>query len=381
MIERLEIFERVILALGRNPVVGLVGPRQVGKTTLARQVLPHFKETHYFDLEDPDDLLRMEHPKLLLNPLRGLVVIDEVQRAPDLFAILRVLADRKDSPARFLVLGSASPELLRQSAESLAGRIEYIELSGLDLNEVGKGALEDLWERGGYPRSFLAATLEDSAAWRLGFIRTFLERDLAQLGFGFAAPEMQRFWKMLAHYHGQLLNSSEIGRNLGYSHNTIRTYVAALEGAFMLRLLQPWHENLGKRQVKSPKVYLRDSGILHALFGLNDLDSLRAHPRLGASWEGFVVEQILSSLQPGVDSYFWSSYSGAEIDLLLIYGSRRIGIEIKYGDAPRPSRSLTIARNDLRLDQTYIVHPGQAKIEFPNNVFVLSLADLLDELP
>lgn len=380
MIERDEALDRIATALGRNPVVGVVGPRQVGKTTLARQILGYFRDTHYFDLEDPDDLLRMEHPKLLLSPLRGLVVIDEVQRAPNLFTLLRVLADREDRPARFLVLGSASPDLLRQSAESLAGRIEYIELGGLHLGEVGGNALEELWERGGFPRSFLAERRKDSNAWRAEFIKTFLERDLGQLGFRFSAPEMQRFWKMVAHYHGQVLNASEIGRNLGYSHNTIRDYVAVLEGAFMLRLLQPWHENLGKRQVKSPKVYLRDSGILHTLFGLNDLASLRAHPRLGASWEGFVVEQIVSKLAPGEEAYFWSSYSGAEIDLLLKKGNRRIGIEIKYGDAPRPTRSLTIARVDLSLDQTYIVHPGSARIEFPHNVSVISLLDLLNEL-
>lgn len=380
MLSRKSWLEKIRDALTRSPVVGLVGPRQVGKTTLARQLLKEFEEAHYFDLEDPDDLLRMEHPKLLLSPLRGLVVIDEVQRAPDLFTILRVLADREGQAARFLVLGSASPELLRQSLETLAGRIEYLELTGFQIGEVGEGDLERLWERGGYPRSFLARDGADSLTWRREFIRTFLERDLGQLGFGFSAPVMQRFWKMLAHYHGQVLNTSELGRNLGYSHNTIRGYVSALEGAFMVRLLQPWFENMGKRQVKSPKVYIRDTGLLHALFGLQDLEGLRAHPRLGASWEGFVIEQILSILPKSADAAFWSSYSGAEIDLLLMRGNERIGIEIKYGDAPRPTRSVTIARQDLHLDRTFIVHPGTAEIEFPANVRVLSLPALLARL-
>jgi predicted AAA+ superfamily ATPase len=380
MITRNGWLERLRLALERNPVVGLVGPRQTGKTTLAHQLCAQFQKTHYFDLEDPDDLLRMENPKLALAALSGIVVIDEIQRLPDLFTLLRVLADRPGPPARFLVLGSAGPALLRQSSESLAGRIEYIELPGLSLGEVGEENQDRLWERGGFPRSFTAPDRPASTAWRRAFIRTFIERDLAQLGFRFPAPVIQRFWSMLAHYHGQTLNASEIGRNLGYSHNTIRSYVDVLEGAFMVRQLPPWFENIGKRQVKSPKLYIRDSGLLHTLFGLDDLEALRGHPRLGASWEGFVVEQILGVLPEGSSAYFWSTQSGAELDLLILHGNLRLGIEVKYAGAPRPTRSLTAARETLGLDQTWIVSPATSGIEFPHDVRAVTLPEVLHTL-
>jgi len=372
--------EQVLRALDRNPVVGLLGPRQVGKTTLAGDVTAGMEEVHFFDLEDSEDLLRLENARLALDPLRGLVVIDEVQRRPELFPQLRVLADRSGLPARFLVLGSASPELLRQTSESLAGRIEYIELGGLSLIEVGHERLETLWERGGFPRSFTAQNAEDSRAWRRNFIRTFLERDLPQLGFRLASPVVERFWMMLAHSHGQVLNVAELGRNLGFSHPAARHYVDTLASAFMIRLLQPWHENLRKRQVKSPKVYVRDSGLLHSLLGVNDLDSLRGHPRLGASWEGFVIEQILLAAPPDTRPYFWATQGGAELDLLLLTGGKRIGIEVKYAEAPRPSRSLHMARSDLRLDLVRIIHPGRSRIDYDAEISALPLPDFLREL-
>jgi len=371
----------LIRALGRNPVVGLLGPRQVGKTTLARDVTAGMREVSYLDLEDSEDLLRLENPRLALEPLHGVVVIDEVQRRPELFPLLRILADRPECPARFLVLGSASPELLRQSSETLAGRIEYIELGGFALAETGSEQMEKLWNRGGFPRAFTAVNEDDSQAWRRNFIRTFLERDLPQLGLRLAAPVVERFWMMLAHLHGQILNVSELGRNLGFSPPSARHYVDTLAAAFMVRLLPPWHENLGKRQVKSPKVYIRDSGLLHSLLGLNDLASLRGHPRLGASWEGFVIEQILLAAPPDARAYFWATQGGAELDLLLLTKGKRIGIEVKYAEAPRPTRSLHIAINDLRLDHARIIYPGRSRIDLDEKLAVLPLANFLEELP
>jgi len=337
-------------------VVGLVGPRQSGKTTLARTLVPA-GSANYFDLEDPADLARLAEPLTALQPLRGTVVIDEIQRKPDLFPILRVLADRRPIPARFLVLGSASPGLLRQSSESLAGRLEIVEVGGFELAELGAGVLDRHWRRGGFPRSYLARTEADSWTWRRQFVQTFLERDVPQLGIGIAAPALLRFWIMAAHYHGQVWNHAEPARSLGVSEMTVRRYLDALTGVFMMRQLQPWHENLGKRQIKSPKIYVRDSGLLHQLLGIRTAADLLRHPKLGASWEGYVLEQVLSGLSPD-GAYFWGTHGGAELDLLLFRKGRRYGVEIKRADAPRITPSMRSALDDLKLHRLAVIYPG-----------------------
>jgi len=354
MIPRDEYEERVRVGLGRSPVVALIGPRQCGKTTLARRILAA-DAAGYFDLEDPVVAQAFEDPMSTLAPLRGLVVIDEAQRRPELFPVLRVLVDRDETPGRFLILGSASPELSRQAAESLAGRVEIIELSGFGLPEVGDGEGQRLWLRGGFPRSFLAASDADSLEWRRQFVRTFLERDLAQLGFGMAPAALGRFWTMISHYHGQVWNGSEIAGAMGISPQTARNYLDALEQTFMVRRLLPWFVSVGKRLVKTPKVYFRDSGLFHALQGIGSDAELIAHPKLGASWEGFALEQILQRLA-GEEAYFYAIHSGSELDLYL--PQRRLGIEIKRRDAPRRTRSMGIAIEDLGLERLVVVYPG-----------------------
>ena len=346
-------------ALGRSPVVAIVGPRQSGKTTLARQLVPA-DSANYFDLEDPVSLARLDQRLTALRDLTGTVVIDEVQHRPDLFPILRVLVDRDDNPARFLVLGSAGPNLLRQSAESLAGRIEYIELTGFQVAEVGPAQMPRLWLRGGFPRSFLADTDDDSLAWRKAFIRTFVERDLPQFGAGLAVPALHRFLAMLAHCHGQILNVAELAGALDVSQATVRRYLDLLEHVFLIRQLRPWHENLRKRQVKRPKLYFRDPGLYHHLIGVGTMDALQMHPRIGASWEGFIIEKVIAESSPD-HVYFWATHNGAELDLLLSTGGRRIGVEIKRVDAPRRTRSMAVAVNDLRLDALYVVYPGETR--------------------
>lgn len=359
-------------ALERNPVATVLGPRQCGKTTMARDFVPE-TSANYFDMEDPVAWAVMANPMTTLAPLRGLVVIDEAQRRPEIFPILRVLADRQDVPAKFLVLGSASPELSRQSSESLAGRIETIEMSGFALEEVGVPAERTLWLRGGFPRSFLAADDAASDRWRREFIRTFLERDLALLGFGMSPQAMNRFWTMISHYHGQVWNSSEVAGSLGVSPNTARSYLDALSQTFMVRQLQPWHENIGKRQVKSPKLYLRDSGIFHRLQGIASWDDLQAHPKLGASWEGFALEETLKAATPD-EAYFWAVHSGSELDLLMIRNGRRTGVEFKRADAPALSRSMGIALKDLRLDELIVVYPGLREYSLADRVRTLPIS-------
>lgn len=356
LLPRPNLAAAVRAALRRGRVVGLVGPRQSGKTTLARTLVPA-GSANYFDLEDPADLARLAEPLTALQPLRGTVVIDEIQRKPDLFPILRVLADRRPIPARFLVLGSASPGLLRQSSESLAGRLEIVEVSGFELAELGAGVLDRHWRRGGFPRSYLARTEADSWTWRRQFVQTFLERDVPQLGIGIAAPALLRFWIMAAHYHGQIWNHAEPARSLGVSEMTVRRYLDALTGVFMIRQLQPWHENLGKRQIKSPKIYVRDSGLLHQLLGIRTAADLLRHPKLGASWEGYVLEQVLSGLSPD-GAYFWGTHGGAELDLLLFRKGRRYGVEIKRADAPRITPSMRSAFDDLKLHRLAVIYPG-----------------------
>ena len=368
-------FRRLIeRALEHNPVVAVLGPRQCGKTTMAREFVPE-TSANYFDMEDPAVWATMANPMTTLAPLRGLVVIDEAQRRPEIFPILRVLADRSGAPARFLILGSASPELSRQSSESLAGRIEVIEMSGFALSEVGAVAERQLWLRGGFPRSFLAADDEASDRWRREFIRTFLERDLALLGFGLSPQLMQRFWTMISHYHGQIWNSTEVAASLGVAPNTARSYLDALSQTFMVRQLQPWHENIGKRQVKSPKLYFRDSGIFHRLQGIASWDAMQAHPKLGASWEGFALEETLKAATPD-EAYFWAVHSGSELDLLMLRNGRRTGVEFKRADAPKMTRSITIAMADLKLDELVIVYPGSRIYPLSERVKVLPLTEI-----
>ena len=356
MISRPDALNAVRAALRRSRVVALIGPRQCGKTTLAREVVDA-TSGNYFDLEDPASLARLAEPMTALAPLKGVIVIDEIQRRPDLFPVLRVLADRRPARSRLLILGSASPELLRQSSESLAGRLETIELAGFSRKEAGQGALQRLWLRGGFPRSYLARSAQDSMLWRRQFIQTFLERDIPLSGSRVAPTALHRFWSMLAHYHGQIWNSAEPARSLGTSEPTVRHYLDLLSGLFMVRQLPPWHENLAKRQVKAPKVYVRDTGLLHALLGLASAAQLLGHPKAGASWEGFVVEEVLRLARPD-QAYFWATHQGAELDLLLIKGGRKYGVEIKRQDAPTLTSSMRISLDDLGLHSLAVVYPG-----------------------
>jgi predicted AAA+ superfamily ATPase len=378
LVLRRDLATRVQAGLRTNPVVTLLGPRQCGKTTLARQFTRE-GAAHYFDLEDPVAEAQLAEPMTVLAPLRGLVVIDEVQRLPTLLPVLRVLADRPRRPARFLLLGSASPDLMHASSESLAGRVAFVDMGGFTLGEVGERQLRRLWVRGGFPRSFLARTEAASVSWREAFVRTFLERDVRALGITVSARSLRRLWVMLAHYHGQVWNASEIGRSLGEAHTTVRRHADMLTGALVVRQLQPWFANVGKREVKSPKLYVRDTGLLHTLLGIPGFDALESNPRLGASWEGFVVEQVLA-VTGDRHAYYWGTQSGAELDLLLSVGGKRYGVEVKYADAPRLTRSMQIAMSDLRLSQLFVVYPGAERYALAKGIEALSLAQVLREL-
>jgi len=375
MIHRDGAKTQIETAMRRSRVTALLGPRQCGKTTLAREFVPT-DSVNYFDLEDPESLARLDQPKLALENLTGLVVIDEIQRKPELFPLLRVLADRQPNPAKFLVLGSAAPELLRQSSESLAGRIETLELSGFNLSEVGLAAMPRHWLRGGFPLSFLAENDEDSAVWRSRFVSTFLERDLPASGMGISPVAMMRFWTMLAHYHGQTWNASEIAGAMGVSATTTRRYVDLLTHTFMIRQLQPWHENLGKRQVKAPKIYFRDSGLFHALTHIKSESDLLTHPKIGASWEGYAIEEVLRHYQPDQE-YFWATHNGAELDLLLFKDGKRIGIECKRRDAPKLTASMKVAMDDLKLDELLVIYPGRKVYPLAESIRVLPLEALV----
>lgn len=369
--------------LRANPVVGLLGSRQVGKTTLARELAKRRRgAVHFFDLESSADLARLTaDPLLALSPLRGLVVLDEIQRLPEVFPTLRVLADRPRTPARFLVLGSASPDLLRQSSETLAGRISYYSLPGFTLPEIPANEADRLWLRGGFPRAFTAHSHADSLRWRNDFIRSFLERDLGQIGITIPSATMDRFWAMLAHSHGQLWNGSELGRAFGVSHHAVRRYLEALESTFMVRCLKPWHANLRKRQVKSPKIYFRDTGLLHCFLGVSTREELERHSKVGASWEGFIIENLIQIL--GVEArqcYFWATHTEAEIDLVVKQGSRLRGVEIKRTVAPKLTPSMKIALKDLQLSRIDVIHAGEESFPLAKKVQAVAAGRMLEEI-
>lgn len=376
LVDRRDLLEAVRASLADVPVTVVVGPRQSGKTTLARQLLSE-DSPNYFDLEDPVSLARLQEPMTALGNLQGLVVIDEVQRRPELFPVLRVLVDRRDNAAEFLILGSATGDLLRQSSESLAGRVRRIEVSGFDLTELGVGAAMKLWLRGGMPLSYLAACDRASYEWRGDFMRTLLERDFPQWGVQVAAMALQRFWSLLAHRHAQLWNAAELARVLGVNANTARRYLDLLTDALVVRQLQPWHANLGKRQVRSPKVYIRDSGLLHRLLGIQDMQSLTTHAGVGSSWEGFVIEQLLAT-QPHDEAWFWAVHQGAEIDLVIADGGEIYGVEIKRTDAPTLTGSLRTAMQELELERAVIIYPGRKRYALGDGVEAVPLNELAE---
>jgi predicted AAA+ superfamily ATPase len=375
MIDRPRLRARIRLALSRSRAVVIVGPRQSGKSTLAREFVPRGHANH-FDLDDPVAVAALGEPRTTLERLRGLVVIDEVQRTPELFPALRALVDRADRPGRFLLLGSAGPQLLRQTGESLPGRVEVIEITPFDLAEVGVSRQDRLWLRGGFPPAFLAGDDTDASAWCTRAALRFVESDLPRLGVAVPAPTMLRFWTMLAHLHGQVWNAADPARSMGVGETTVRRYLDWLSQALVVRQLQPWHENLGKRQVKAPKVYFRDTGLLHALLGIRGADALAVHPRSGASWEGYALEQVLRVAQPD-GAWFWATHAGAELDLLMMRDGRRVGVEFKRADAPRVTPSMRIAQRDLSLDALYVVYPGDRRYRLADGIEATPLASLV----
>jgi predicted AAA+ superfamily ATPase len=377
MIKRNQLVAAVHAALNRSRVVALIGPRQCGKTTIARDFVDA-DSINYFDLEDPLSLTRLNEPMTALKDLRQVVVIDEIQRRPDLFPVLRVLADRKPLPARFLILGSASPDLLRQSSESLAGRIEILEMKGFTLSELGIQKQQLHWSRGGFPLSLLARSDESSLQWRKSFIQTVSERDLPLLGYRIPSTTVLRFWAMLAHYHGQIWNAAEPARSLGISETSVRRYLDLLTDIFMIRQLQPWHANLKKRQVKSPKIYFRDTGLLHQLLGIRSNKDLLQHPKCGASWEGYVLEEIIQIVKPD-ESYFWATHNGAEIDLVLVKNGKMFGVECKRSDSPKITSSMQIALSDLSLEQILAIYPGDKSFMLSENIRAIALQNIISD--
>ena len=379
-VQRPHHLRRLAQLLRASPVVALLGARQIGKSTLARQLVASRRgRTTWFDLENPADLARLTDPGLELPPLRGLVVLDEIQHLPEVFPLLRVLADRPQTPARFLVLGSASAELLRQTSETLAGRVAFHDLDGFGLRDVRD--VDRLWLRGGFPRSYVARSSGESRRWRDDFIRTFLERDLPAFGSPLPSTTMRRFWTMLGHWHGQLWNAAEFARSFGVTHTTVGRYLDLLTSLFMVRQVRPWFENVRKRQVRSPKVYIADSGILHALLDLHDREALASHPKVGASWEGFVIQQIVHATGKRMEDYYhWSTYTGAELDLFVILNGRRYGFEVKRTSAPRLTPSMRSALETLQLHRLYVVYPGDRRFRMAENVVALPASRLLEEL-
>jgi predicted AAA+ superfamily ATPase len=382
MLPRDSHIQRVEALLKGYPIVAILGARQVGKTTLARLLGSQRQgPVTYFDLEDPRVAARLEDPMLALEPLRGLIVLDEIHRSPGIFRALRVLADRPRRPAAFLVLGSASMQLLEQASESLAGRIAYYDLDGLSLEEVGPAQLDKLWLRGGFPRSYTLRTLAESRSWRQDFIRNFLGRDLPAFGVRTSAESLRRFWTMLAHWHGQIWNASEFARSFGVADTTMRNYLELLASTFVVRILRPWHENLSKRQVKSPKVYIADSGILHSLLDVESKSALENSPKLGASWEGFALAQVIAWLRPHPHQcYFWRTHTGAELDLMVIQGAKRLGFEFKYTDTPSVTPSIRSALADLHLQELVVVHAGAQSFPMAKKVRAVALARLLTDV-
>ena len=382
MIERETHLANIKSLIRQFPVVALIGARQVGKTTLAKMLMQQWSEkTHHFDLESPLDLTQLSDPMLTLSPLRGLVVLDEIHRLPEVFPILRVLADRESRPASFLILGSAAPSLLKQSSESLAGRLAYYELPGITMSEVESDQFDALWSRGGFPLSVTANSAEESYRWRAQFIQNFLERDIPQFGIGIASSTLRQFWTMVAHYHAQIWNGTELARAFGVSHTAVRRYLDVMESTFMLRCLKPWSANIRKRQVKSPKVYFRDPGLLHVMLGIKNPEELQNHPKLGASWEGFVIDNILQVLQvEDYDSYFWATNRGAEIDLLIQQGGGLRGFEVKRTSAPSITRSMYIALDDLELSQIDVVYPGEKTFPLSDRIRAVSASRILEDL-
>ena len=377
MIERIDERRKLERFMQTFPVVAIVGPRQCGKSTLAHT----FNAAHFFDLENPRDLAMLEQPQLALEGLSGLIVIDEIQRAPDLFPLLRYLVDHHPEQS-YLILGSASRDLLRQSSETLAGRIAYHELGGLGLRDLGTESWRELWLRGGMPRSVLSSSDETSALWRQQYIATFLERDIPQLGIQIPAATLRRFWTMVCHYHGQILNHSELARSFGISDMTVRRYLEILEGTFMIRLLQPWHVNLGKRLVKRPKLYLRDSGLFHSLLAIDSFPQLATHHKLGASWEGFALEAATRAIgKRSEEVSFWATHSGAEVDLFWQQGGKNLAVEVKYADAPRLTPSMKSALVDLELDHLWVLYPGDRSYALAEKVTALPLAQLGNSWP
>lgn len=382
MIARDRHLERLAWLFRTFPVVAILGARQVGKTTLARDFGERWGgPVTRFDLESAADLALLTDPELTLSPIQGLVIFDEIQRRPELFPVLRVLADRPGSDTKFLVLGSASPDLLRQSSESLAGRIGYDRLHGLALDEVGPPALDRLWLRGGFPRSFLAPGEAESFEWRRSFLQTFLERDLPQLGIRTPAETLRRFWSMVAHYHAQTWNGAEIARAFGVGESSVRRYLDLLTDALVLRQLHPWHVNVSKRQVRSPKVFVEDSGLLHALLGIESDDDLAGHPKVGASWEGFLVKEIVERLNARTEEcFFWATHTGAELDLLIVSGRRRFGFEIKRTTAPRLTRSMATVLEDLDLERLDVIHAGEKTFSLARKVRAVAARELLGQI-
>jgi predicted AAA+ superfamily ATPase len=380
MINRL-LQEKAEKSLARYPVVGILGSRQVGKTTLAKMIKNRMKrKVIYLDLELPSDLNKLQDPELYLSRFEDtLVIIDEIQRMLSLFSLLRALVDRKRTASRFLILGSASPELIRHSSESLAGRIIYHELSPFSLAEINSENIQKLWLRGGYPKSYLLRSNDDSFTWREAFIKTYLEMDIPQLGIHIPAQQLRRFWTMIAHSHGQLWNASKIAGSLGISAPTVRSYLDILEETFIVRQIQPYHFNIKKRLIKSPKVYIRDSGLLHTLLNIRTIEDLHGHPSLGSSWEGFIVEQILGILPERWQTYFYRTGAGAEIDLILFDSKHKpVAIEIKYSISPKVDRGFWNAYEDLSCKKGYVVYPGVESYPLGKNVVTLPVKDLAE---
>ena len=375
-INRPEFTKEIETSIRNNPVTAIMGPRQCGKTTLARAIT-RSTESNIFDLEDPADYgLLSETPKIILQQQKGLVILDEIQRIPELFPLLRVLADESDSPRKFLILGSASPDLVQKSSESLAGRIGFVNLTGFNLHEAGVENLEKLWQRGGFPRSFLGTDERQSFSWRENFIQTFLERDISNYGFNIPPVTLRRFWLMLAHYHGQVWNGAEFARAMGVSEPTVKRYLDILTGAYMVRQLQPWHENIKKRQVKAPKVYIRDSGILHALLGIEG-NGIYTHIKSGASWEGFIIEQLLSKLKSR-DFYYWRTHTGTELDLMVLKGGKKLGFEVKFSETPKISRSMLSAFDDLKLDRMFLIYKGYREFSLNEKISAIPASNIFD---